>query len=142
MRPLWTEQAARGEGGCDQIGARAWHVGNVEAVRCIRLVDEAAGQHAKINLPAGMIHCAAAPQRIGDELQGAASCLGQQRRLVENLVEVDLEGETCLRVHRHLPKKENGLQEAVMPAIGAVDAKHIRGSGIGRTQMLDDLAAA
>ena len=29
-----------------------------------------------------------------------------------------------------------------MPAVGAVDAEHIGGGGIGRTQMLDDLAAA
>ena len=29
-----------------------------------------------------------------------------------------------------------------MPAVGAVDAEHIGGGGIGRAQMLDDLAAA
>ncbi|GIS12830.1 MAG: hypothetical protein CM15mP115_19810 [Alphaproteobacteria bacterium] len=74
--------------------------------------------------------------------RAAASCLGQQRRLVENLVEVDLKGETCLRVHRHLPQQEYRFQQAVMPAVGAIDAEHIGGGGIGRTQMFDDLAAA
>ena len=109
---------------------------------CIRFVDKTAGQHAKINLLAGMIHRVPAPKRIGYELQGAASCLGQQRRLVENLVEVDLKGKTRLRVHRHLPQQEYGFQEAVMPSVGAVDAEHNGGGGIGRTQVLDYLAAA
>lgn len=50
-----------------------------------------------------------------------------QCRLIENLIEVDLEGETGLRVDHALPDKKDHLEKAVMPAIGTINAEYADG---------------
>ncbi len=81
-----------------------------------------------------MITRRATPQGIGDGLQGGAPGMRLQRRLVEDLVKIDLEGESYAWIDHHLPDKKDHLEKAVMPAIGAIDTEYIGCRRVARAQ--------
>ena len=132
--PLRTEQAARCQGRGDLGGVGASDIRDEQPSTYVGFIDKPPSQHPEIDLPASLIPRPPAPQGVGQRLQGAAPGVCAQCRLVENLIQVDLESKSGLWVDRALPDKKDHLQKAVMPAIGTIDAEYAGGGIVTRAQ--------
>ena len=99
-------------------------IGGEEATPDVALVDECAGEHTEIDLPALGVTGRRAPQRGSEVAERGLAGLRQQDVLREDLVEVDLERRAHDRVDGDMPKRGDGLQEAVMAAVLTIHAHH------------------